>query len=108
MPLSSDSTSNVTLSLSMANSGSPADTGSPLCFSQPVNVPSSVDQPRRGTVISIGMAGGLLVHQLPHRVGDSRGVRDHGRFEGRAIGRGGEGAVEAADRSVEIVKACAG
>src|SRR2546430_9181966 len=38
----------------------------------------------------------------------SRGVRDHGRFEGRAIGRGSEGAVEAADRSVEIVKAWAG
>src|SRR5258707_15752601 len=101
MPLSSDSTSNVPLSLSMANSGSPADTGSPLGFNQPVNVPSSVDQPRRGTVISIGMARVLIVHQLPDRGGDSRGARGHGRFEGRAVGRGGEGAVEAADRGLE-------
>src|SRR6266852_7713961 len=105
MPLSSDSTSNVTLSLSMANSGSPADTGSPLSFSHPVNVPSSVDQPRRGTVISIGMARGLLVHQLPEGGRDSPDVGNHGRFEGRAVGCGSERAMEAADRSVEIVEA---
>src|SRR5690349_19420740 len=105
MPLSSDSTSNVTFSLSMANNGSPTRTASPFCFSQPVNVPSSIDQPKRGTVISIGMARGLLVHQLPNGVRDGRGVGDHRRFEGRTVGRGSERAMEPADRSIEIVKA---
>src|SRR5580700_5930127 len=108
MPLSSDSTSNVTFSLSMANNGSPTRTVSPFCFSQPVNVPSSIDHPRRGTVISIGMARGLFVHQLPDGGRNSTGVGDHGRLEGRAVGCGCKHPMEAADRSVQIIKACAG
>mgnify|MGYP003350506337 CR=1 FL=1 len=39
------------------NNGSPARTVSPVFFSQPTKVPSSIDQPRRGTRISQGMGG---------------------------------------------------
>ena len=56
LPRSSDSTSIVALSLSSAKNGSPAATWSPSFFNQPAKIPCSMDQPRRGTVISIGIA----------------------------------------------------
>ena len=48
--------------------------GSPSCFSQPTKSPSSMFQPRRGTVISMAMR--LFLHQLADRPDDVVHVRD--------------------------------
>ena len=76
MPLSTASISCAAFSLSMEKSGSPFFTVSPSCFNQPIKLASSMDQPSRGIMISIGMSfqaqiirgpdHGLLAQSLPH------------------------------------------
>ena len=53
MPLSSDSTSVVALSLSTRKRYSPSFTGSPSCLSHSTTVPASTFQPSRGMTTSI-------------------------------------------------------
>src|SRR2546426_3815948 len=92
---------------------SPACTRSPSFLSHAEKVPSSMDQPSRGTVILTGISlvrsflipdGALLLHQIPHRSNNFFHLRDNGFLQWRTVGRGHKGAVQATNGSVEVVE----
>src|SRR5262249_47233691 len=119
MPLSTASTSWAALSPSRVKSRSPAATCSPSSFSQATHRPSSILQPRRGTVIAVAIAysifcrvfcafWGLFFQQVAHGASDGGRAGDDGRLQRRAVRRRREGAVEAPHRGVEVVEAAVG
>src|SRR5665213_3699950 len=102
MPASVASTSWAAFSLSNVKIGSPARIVSPSCFNQPRKTPSSMVQPRRGTVIGIAIL--LLLEQIANGLRDGLRIGNDGGFERRTIRRRRMRAIETADRRVQIVE----
>src|SRR5436190_1818011 len=95
------------LSFSRLNNGSPLFTTSPSFFNQLTKLPSSMDQPSRGIIISIGMNlwAKLLTHKITNCFRDIILVRDYCVFERRTVGCRSVGAIKAADGRIELIEA---
>src|SRR4051812_10726028 len=98
----------VAFSPSRVNRGSPARTRSPSCLSQPAKIPSSMFQPRRGTVMATAMSTISLRDEIPDGPRDRIRVGDDGRFQRGAVGGRGLRPVQATDRRIEVVEAAVG
>src|ERR1043166_3243845 len=103
MPLSIDSISWTALSPSMLKSASPEWTKSPSFLSHATKAPSAMDQPRRGTMISMGI--NLFLHERTDGVRDVVHLRYHGFLQRGTVRSGSERAVEPADRRVQFIEA---
>ena len=110
IPVSRLSISWVALSPSRLKRGSPAATRWPSLLSQPTKVPSSMFQPSRGIVTSLAMTSFFHHSAMRSRIACAMesGVGHDGGFQAWAIGGRREGAVEPADRRVEIVETMVG
>ena len=76
-PSAGDSTSVITLSVSMTTRGSPLAMGSPSCFSHSMILPFSMVCPRLGIPNVMAMAPLPLPDQSAHRGHQMLGFRDH-------------------------------
>ena len=105
MPASRLSISSVAFSLSRRRARRPARTGSPSAFSQPTNVPSSMFQPRRGTVIGIAMfdTHSATRSRIACTIASTSGTT--AALQRRAVRRRRVQPVQPADRGVEVVEA---
>src|SRR6185437_15468561 len=116
MPLSMDSTSCATLSVSTVNKISPACTTSPSCLSHSATLPVSIVQPRRGITTSTAtrasslasstsaVSGSSLGQQVAYSLGNGGRIGHHRGFQGRTVGHGGETAIQALYRRVQVVE----
>src|SRR5262249_28530570 len=85
---------------------SPGLTRSPSRLSHSTKVPSSIDQPRRGTVTSAtSTSEGLFLEQIDNGLLDAVNLRYHGLLQRRTVRRRREGPVQPANGSVQIVEA---
>src|SRR5262245_12296068 len=80
-PSAGDSTSVITLSVSMTTRGSPLAIGSPSCFNHSMILPFSIVCPRLGIPNVMAMAPLPLPDEFPHRRHQVLSFGDHELFE---------------------------